>query len=205
MRLSDSMVRVMLNNAPTGLVYLDTGLRVVFANRYCSELLGYAPHEIVGRPLNDMVDADTLRYARSHAQRLERGEAPVLDYVLRHKDGTPRYLKVSAIKNDDGAGRRLGYLACTFDGTSERAARAKLADARTLVDAMLERAGCGRARLSHELRTPLASVVAALELMNEGAGPAERSAERAELLGLALQNADRLARLLDRLLDMECE
>jgi PAS domain S-box-containing protein len=205
MRLSDSMVRVMLDNAPAGLVYLDVDLRVVFANRYCSRLLGYAPHEIVGRCLDHMFDAGTLRYARSHAQRLEKGEAPVLDYVLRHKDGSPRHLKVSAVRDDDSAGRRLGYLACTFDGTSERAARAKLADARTLVDAVLERAGCGRARLGHELRTPLASVVAALDLMSESSGSARQGTERRELLELARQNADRLARLIDRLLDTECE
>lgn len=319
-------------NVPAALVYLDSDLRIRFANRYCFDLLGYAPREILGRALGDMVDPRTLRYARSHAAQLERGNAAPLEYVLRHKNGSPRYVKVRAMPDRDRLGRNLGYFACTSESSTERAAQQqlrvaeerlglaleaseagiwdwdpathdiyyssgfkfllgyeeatfpgdfaffgqlhpedaektldalaaaieggacfdcefrircanggyrwlrgvgatrrepqsgavircsgtvrdismrkeaelRLVDARALLDAVLDRAGCGRAKIGHELRTPLAAVIAALELLQEGADARDGSLD-GSLVVVALQNADRLARLVERLLALELE
>jgi signal transduction histidine kinase len=55
---------------------------------------------------------------------------------------------------------------------------------------------------NHELRTPLASVIAALQLLREGAyAPSGQSRE--SFLELALQNAERLARAVEQWLDLD--
>ncbi len=56
--------------------------------------------------------------------------------------------------------------------------------------------------VSHELRTPLTSIKGALELINGGA-VGQIESEARELLGIAAKNADRLARLIDDILDIE--
>lgn len=56
------------------------------------------------------------------------------------------------------------------------------------------------AKASHELRTPLSSIRATLEMFEEG--DLDDPAARAEMLGIATEETDRLARLVDDMLDI---
>jgi two-component system sensor histidine kinase/response regulator len=58
------------------------------------------------------------------------------------------------------------------------------------------------ATVSHELRTPLTSITASLDLLNELAGANLSEAGR-ELIGIAQANGQRLARLVNDILDIE--
>jgi PAS domain S-box-containing protein len=107
--------RRVAENVPAILAYLDVDLRIVFVNRHCHALLGYAQTELVGRSMAEMVDPSTLRYAQAHAAQLDDGTVAACDYVLRHKDGSKRLLQVRAMSDRDGNGRRRGFYACTFD------------------------------------------------------------------------------------------
>ena len=127
-RKTDMAVRV-AENAPAMLVYLDSELRVRFANRHCYELLGHAPREVLGRLLAELVDPGTLKYALEHIAEVERGNAAPRDYVLRDKEGAPRYVQVRAVPDRDPHGRSVGYFACTSDNAEERELRAALAAA----------------------------------------------------------------------------
>lgn len=326
-------------NAPAMLVYLDSDLRVRFANRHCYELLGRAPREILGRLLAELLDERTLRYALSHVAEVDRGNPAPRDYVLLDREGARKFLQIRAVADRDAQGRRIGYFACSADNAAQRAAEARLrhalagagagiwewnldegevyyspefsallgyeeprfaaefnffsalhpddhagmfdafadavqegrrldrefrmlctdggyrwlrgvgraecdadsgsmrfvgtardisarkhaelelAEARKLVVATLE--GCmevceelnERRRLdrvkrelftaaNHELRTPLASIIAALELLREGAD-AVPNHSRESFLELALQNAEQLARVVEQWLDLE--
>jgi PAS domain S-box-containing protein len=207
-------------NAPALLVYLDVNLRILFASGHCRQLLGYEPGEIRGRPLADLVDAGTLRYARSHVAELECGNTAPRKYVMRHKDGSPRYCQVHATVDRNARGGSVGYFACTSDIpaiSAVRQARRVAQDClvrshagnRQLLAAMSER-GRGRKRArrdffthaEHELRTPLASVIAALELLGDATLPGAAT-EAGPFVGVALENAHRLSRRVERLLEIE--
>ena len=56
--------------------------------------------------------------------------------------------------------------------------------------------------VSHELRTPLTSIIASLELLDDGV-VGELSGEADEVIDVALSNSRRLIRLVDELLDLE--
>ena len=116
-------------NAPAMLVYLDSELRVRFANRHCYELLGHAPREILGRLLAEIVDPGTLKYALDHVAELERGNVAPRQYVLRDKDGAQRHVEVHAVADRDPAGRSVGYFACTTDNSAARKMQAALSSA----------------------------------------------------------------------------
>jgi PAS domain S-box-containing protein len=193
--------------SPALVIYLDPRLRILFANGHCERLLGYTSCELQGRELADIVDPATLRYARRHAASIERNGARSCEYVLRHKDGSSRRCRVHAIADRDEQGKRVGYFACTSDGSEERAARAaeRLREAKQMLALELdggERPETVRRLLTthvgRELRTPLASIIAALELLREGLDGELRNPEDS-FVGLALENAERLSALIERL------
>lgn len=215
-----ALAEKLADKVPAILLHLDNRLRIVFASGHCRNLLGYAPREMHGLALAEMLDAGTLRYVRTHVAALERGQAGARDYVLRHKDGSLRFCQVHAVMERDAGGRRLGYFACALDNAAARAAQVAMRKAQgrlgaaldgilDLLAAMTERVRGHRrarrefvARAEHELRTPLASIVASLELMREGQA-AGTALPCAPLIGTALDNADRLTRLVGRLAEAE--
>lgn len=82
-------------------------------------------------------------------------------------------------------------------GLLEREAR----EARVSAEADAVRRGLLSA-VSHDFRTPLASIKAALTTLTAGGGRPLSDAERAELVGTALEETERLERLVSNLLDL---
>lgn len=54
----------LFESVPDGLVVVDDGHRIVEANAQAHELFGYAPGELVGRPLSDLVPPRGARRPR---------------------------------------------------------------------------------------------------------------------------------------------
>jgi PAS domain S-box-containing protein len=180
------MARRVAEHAPALLVYLDADLRVRFVNRHLVVLLGRTPREIRGRSLADLLDPDTLRYALAHMAEVERGNLAPRDYVLRDKRGESKVVQVRAAPDRNSRGRRVGFFACTGHPSGRR----RLDPARRQLVAAA----------NHHLRTPLASIIAALDLIRDGA---QQPAETLSFAGVALQNAQRLARVVEQWLDAE--
>src|SRR5207253_263260 len=118
--------RRVADNAPTILAYLDRDLRILFVNRHCRALLGYAPADLIGRSLADIVDPGTMKYARGHAAKLEHSNRECREYVLHHKHGSKAFPRVHAVADRDEHGRNIGLFACTSDSSAERIAREAL-------------------------------------------------------------------------------
>jgi PAS domain S-box-containing protein len=180
-----SLARRVAERSPALLVYLDADLRVRFANRHLRELLGHHPHEVRGRALAELLDPATMKYALAHKAELERGNLAPRDYLLRDKQGATKYVQVRAAPDRDARGRPIGFFACTADRRRlERTRRRALEVA------------------NHDLRTPLASVIAALELLRDGAKP-HGIDTTSSFAGVALQNAQRLEQVLEQWLEAE--
>ena len=138
MASKNDIPRRIAEQAPATLVYLDNDLRVRFANRHCHGLLGHGPDELHGRPLQELVDTGTFKSARAHVAELEQGGGAPREYALRHKNGTKRFLQVSAAADRDAGGRNVGYVLSGFDNSGERAARADLSAAQQRLNLALD-------------------------------------------------------------------
>jgi PAS domain S-box-containing protein len=141
-RKDETAVRV-AEHAPATLVYVDTELRVRFANRHCHDLLGHGPDELHGRSLRELVDTGTFHCARAHVAELEQGKSAPREYALRHKNGTKKFVQVSAIPDRDPQGRHVGYVLSSSDASAERAARADLSAAQQRLSLALELSEAG--------------------------------------------------------------
>jgi PAS domain S-box-containing protein len=142
MAVKDDTIRRVAQHAAATLVYVDTDLRVRFANRHCHELLGHAPDALHGRQLAELADTATMRFARQHVAEAEKGTAVPREYALRHKDGTKRFVQVSAVADRDPAGRSIGYVLSTSDNGG-RAGAAELQAAQQRFSLALDVAEAG--------------------------------------------------------------
>ena len=185
-------------------------------------LLGYTPENFPAdfsffaavHPEDEEITFDALSVAVQEGGRFDR------EFRMRRADGEYRWLRARGRATrcpDSGVVTR--FTAAARDIGARREAEAELRDARALVDATLEGSMAmtqeleERRRLdrikrelvttaNHEMRTPLAAIIAALELLREGADArVEQGGE--SFLGLALRNAEHLARVVEQWLDLE--
>jgi PAS domain S-box-containing protein len=174
-----------------GIYGVDTRGRITFVNPAAAQLLGYAPGELLGRDAHatfHAVDPDPsgcgchLDAAMSGGELVRRSDETYL-----RRDGTPFPTEITAAPQQD-ADAVTGAVV-VFGDISERRAVERMKEEFVSV-------------VSHELRTPLTSIRGSLGLLAGGAvGTLPPTAER--MVRIALDNSDRLTRLINDILDME--
>jgi PAS domain S-box-containing protein len=157
--------------------------RVIEANNAFGRLLGYDLEEVLGRPLLSFFAPESHEGVARHIALVS--EKPY-DMRGRHKDGSTFDIEVIV--------RRIVYrdrpaLGCVMRDIRERKEVDRLKSEFVSI-------------VSHELRTPLTSIRGSLGLMEAGA-VGELPPKARELARIARQNADRLIRLINDILDLE--
>ncbi|MBY9064805.1 CHASE3 domain-containing protein [Sphingomonas yunnanensis] len=178
-----------LRGTNDALLILNPSGTIEMINAAASVLLGYAPEELERRDV-----ATVLRIAEGsgafhqrigfHDGRLDHHL--LTDRAARHRDGSERHVDVAIGVMRVPSG---DHLILSLRDASERARveRAK--------DELISTIG-------HELRTPLTSVVGSLALLRGGGGAALPT-RAARLVDIADNNARRLIRLINDLLDID--
>jgi PAS domain S-box-containing protein len=161
---------------------------IVAANYAFGKLFGYEGAEIIGLELKEFIASDTreppsVREAR--AKSVTPPDRP-REARARRKDGSTFDVEVTT--------RPMTYQGYDAQGI--------------VVRDITERKEVDRLKtefvsvVSHELRTPLTSIRGSLGLM-EGGAVGELPPKARDLIGIARQNADRLIRLINDILDLE--
>lgn len=185
---------LILASAADGIFGLDREGTVVFANRSAAAMLGLAPAAMTGRHVQNI-----FHHTRPDGTRYGLGEGPIFEALQR---GTAQTAAAEWFWSADGARFPVEYAAnpireedeitgavVTFRDISARRELERTKDEFLAV-------------VSHELRTPLTSIRASLGLLASGKlGRLEPKGQR--MLEIASQNADRLVRLINDMLDLE--
>ncbi|HVJ08090.1 MAG TPA: PAS domain S-box protein [Acidisarcina sp.] len=183
-----------LESVGDGIYGMDMDGRLSFLNPSAANMLGYGVEEILGRNMHQLVHhtrADGTPYAAEDCPintSLHR-DTPirVRDEVYWRQDGTSFPVEYVACPLVDN-GRTTGIVVAFQDVTERRRLE-------RMKDEFIS-------TVSHELRTPLTSLRAALGLLAGGLLN-ERPEKTAQMLNLAVGNCDRLARLVNDILDFE--
>jgi signal transduction histidine kinase len=163
-----------LDLAPTGIVCIGLDGRIQVANRVAARMLGCTtPHELVGQPI------------RTYVQFLAPGASG--EEVCVRDDGSSFPIAYESAPLTEN-GRVTGTVISLHDISQQRAAEKRQAELVSLV--------------SHELRTPLTSIRSALGLLASGL-LGRLGGKGQDMLDIAVNNTDRLIRLLSDLLDLE--
>jgi PAS domain S-box-containing protein len=201
---AERIQRTILNSANYCMISIDSDGTILTVNAATEKWLQYPGAELTGGNISKVHDEDELRVRADqltqamgmpvpgdfHAlvTKAKYGVADEIDCTYVRRDGTrfPVSLSVTALRSQ--AEDSAGYLMIATD-LSERRAIEKMKDEFVSV-------------VSHELRTPLTSIKGALGLLTGGVtGKLPAAAEK--MLQVALNNTDRLTRLVNDILDFE--
>ncbi len=185
---------LILQSVADGIQVLDLQGKATFVNPAAVRMIGYEAEELIGRSMHD-----TLHHSKLDGTPYPREECPIFrtltDDALRHvtdevfwrKDGTS--FPVEYISAPMREGDKIAGAVVTFKDIGERRAIERLKDEFVSM-------------VSHELRTPLTSIRGALGLLTSGLiGSLPEKGQR--MLEIAVNNTDRLVRLINDILDIE--
>jgi len=177
-----------------GIYGIDMNGRLTFINEAAAHALGYAPVELVGRDIHELIrhgHADGMAYSKSTnpiLQAMRRCEPiRMRDEVFWRKDGSAIPVEYSAnpLMEDGG----ISGMVVAFRDVSERRRLEMMKDEFI-------------STVSHELRTPLTSLRASLGLIASGSLD-RRPEKQRQMVEMAIGNCDRLIRLVNDILDFD--
>jgi PAS domain S-box-containing protein len=192
--------RSILDAVGEGVYGIDVAGRVTFVNPAAARALGYQPRELVGEHAHDVfhgaedpeAPADDATEASCASCRaacvIEDGDVvrrSAAYYLRRNGDRFPVELTAAPMHEAD----QVAGAVVVFSDISQRRAVERMKEEFVSV-------------VSHELRTPLTAIRGSLGLLGGGAvGELPESAAR--MVHIALDNSDRLTRLINDILDLE--
>jgi PAS domain S-box-containing protein len=200
LRDAHARIQAVVDNAPNPIITIDECGRILHANDATSRMFGYTSAELKGQNVSMLMPTPDREahdgYLRNY---LQTGEAKIIgmgrEVVARRRDGStlPVALGVSEVRLTTGR----TFVGMMTDLSENRMIR-KLEDALQLEKIKGEFV----ATVNHELRTPLTSIKGSLALLT--AGHFGTLPEKAKsMIEIAYTNSERLAQLINDILDME--
>lgn len=117
-----------------GVIILDDKGEISDVNPVAQEILGQAPKDLVGQPVDRFLPHE-LRFAEIAGYRQEKGR-PLVREITFTRSGVPRYYDASCSPFDSGFPGRKCYLILLRDVTDGRQARMALIDAHKKINLM---------------------------------------------------------------------
>jgi two-component system, cell cycle sensor histidine kinase and response regulator CckA len=112
---SERLHRSIVETAAEGIWLIDGNERTTFVNPRLCEVLGYQPHELMGRSPFDFFDDDFADVGAQSLERIRQGVSEQLDFRFRRKDGSPVDTWVSATSLVSETGAFTGALVMVTD------------------------------------------------------------------------------------------
>ncbi len=178
------------------LVIADPDLTISRANNALCELLAYRQEELVGEPVRKIFALEKQELPLPQLEHQIRA-GKLLNYQMYYHSSSGRLIPVlfsaSAMEDERGA---LNCIICTASDITERMlAEEKIKEASEVKSKLTS-------MVSHELRTPMAAIKSGINVVLDGLA-GEVNDEQKDILGIARKNVDRLARLINDVLDFQ--
>ena len=186
-RRSEELLRTTTNALPVLIAYIDADERYRFNNRAYEDWLGVPYQSLEGQSLSEALGPKIYSKIQPYVRQALNGQSVTFEVEFINSDRPYRWVSVS-YQPDIHAGEVRGCFALTQDISDRKAADQLKHEFVSVV--------------SHELRTPLTSIHGALKLLNTGQ-MGRLEAQGQEMLEIALNNTERLTRLINDVLDLE--
>ncbi len=204
--------QAIVESASHCIISTDAAGIITSFNRAAEVLLGYSAQDLIGKEsvllLHDPNEigkvADELSLAQGRFVTngfeifsIKAKERPVFEreWIYVRKDGVRLPVRLSVTALRDTEGMITGFVGIAYDVTQIKKAEEEVKDAVNIKSEFTS-------MVSHELRTPLAAIKESVSMVEEEAtGPINE--EQKDLLVTAKRNVERLARLIDAVLDYQ--
>ncbi|HEX6879451.1 MAG TPA: PAS domain S-box protein, partial [Terriglobales bacterium] len=182
-----------LNNTQSLIIVSDTAGLITFANRRCYELGGFAPGELVGRPLIELISHDKREMFRSSLERSLEGEKVAnleLPLILAQHGAGQFSVNLSPMRDDKG--HVSSIVAVLTDITDAAILQAKLMHTEKM-------AAVGQlvSGVAHEVNNPLTAILGFADLLSDQEGMPEDARRDLQVI---IQEAQRTKQIVQNLL-----
>ncbi len=116
----ESHFRRIVEVASEGIWIVDMQTRTTFVNQRMSELLGYPPEAMLGRPFSDFIHPEDLEKGKAGFARRLDGDTRPREYRAIRRDGTTIWLDFTANPIQQADGIPAGVLAMCTDITERK-------------------------------------------------------------------------------------
>lgn len=193
-KFAHSQLEQIFQNAAEGMVVIDAGHMIVKVNRTMLGMLGIKEEEARGKRCDDILNNEICKGDQCVLERILGGEKQVeADIAIRSKNGVIVPCILTAVPFYGPDGSIVGVIESFKDITERKSAENALIENIKLKTNFTS-------MVSHELRTPLTAIKEGISIVLDGsAGPVND--EQKDFLGTAFRNVERLARLINDVLD----
>lgn len=197
----------LFQNALEGLAAINGRGEVVFANRKALQMVGFSREELCGTSFVSLLDFYSIRQVILHRRRADQEPARAVPFDVRVRKSNGEKRLISVVFNSLPVDGDLHVVAFR-DVTDRRAMEGELKETRDILRQANERLRqMDRTRAdflntaTHELRTPVTIVNGYCNLLKE-MGTDNLTPQQVEFLDEAIKSSDRLADLINNMLDL---
>jgi two-component system cell cycle sensor histidine kinase/response regulator CckA len=191
LRASDERYRQIVQTANEGIWVTDEHDQITFVNHRLTEMLGYAPEEMLHRPVQDFIEPADLPDHELRLRAGRQGQASQFERRLRHKDGREFWAWVSGSPLFDDGGRYRGAFAMLTDVTERRQLESQLRQVQKL-----ESIGQLAGGVAHDFNNILAAIMMHLSLLHQNPNLDDETTEALKELEVETKRAANLTRQL---------
>jgi two-component system sensor histidine kinase/response regulator len=165
---NSSRFRSLIDNAWDIIVVAEADLRFAYVTPSSDRVLGYAPEDLEGCPMTDIIHPDDIDVVVGQLQRLagRATETAAFEIRMRHRTGVWRTIAWTASNLLEDPSVR-GYVLNGGDVTEARQAAEDLVAARDGALMASKSKSDFLSTMSHEIRTPMNGVIGLTELLLE--------------------------------------
>jgi PAS domain S-box-containing protein len=120
-RESEAQLRLVTDNLPVLISYVDDQQRFRFVNKACETWYGHSEAELLGKRIEEIQSANYDRL-RPHVEQVLSGKLTSFDESLRYPDGKFRHVEIIYIPHVDEGGQVFGFFALVQDITGRKRA-----------------------------------------------------------------------------------
>jgi PAS domain S-box-containing protein len=194
LQIAEERYRTIFENSAVAIMMADDQERLISWNKFTENLLGFGKDDLYLKPVKSLYPDDEWEKIRTHDVR-QKGMQHHLETQIAKKTGEIIDVDVSLSVLKDPEGRVTGSIGVILDITERKEAERKMKEAMELKSQFIS-------TVSHELRTPLTIIKEDIAIIMDGAAGRVKPKQR-EMLEMAQRNIDRLARLINDVLDFQ--
>ena len=168
---SEARYRLLANHANDIITIFDLDGYFDYLSPAITKVLGYAPEDLIGRNVSDVIHPDDYPRTRAaygdYVRSKDWARAPRIQYRALHRDGHYIWAEANPTVILSENGLVAGFQDVVRDVSEQKATEAALEAARVEANAAAEAKAQFLATMSNELRTPLTSIIGFSALLRD--------------------------------------
>jgi diguanylate cyclase (GGDEF)-like protein/PAS domain S-box-containing protein len=125
-RDSEDELRLLTDNVPAMILYVDRHMQCIFANKRYADFFGLVIADIVGKPLRDIVEPAAYPFLEHHFNQAFEGHPAVYQRNVLINSGEQRCIEVKLVPRAPQQGQVPGCYAMGTDITEQKRAEERL-------------------------------------------------------------------------------